>query len=100
MHIMKWALTAALLAATVGTPQGWAQTQAQATRPANKAIVAWAAKPAKLAPYTGPNRLIWRLADVLAAHKGQQSWQQQVFLSRDYDGRWHQMAPGEKTKTQ
>lgn len=77
-----------------------AQTPAQATKPASKATVAWAAKPATLPPYTGPNRLVWRLADVLAAHKGQASWSQEVFLSRDFQGDWVQMAPGEKTKTQ
>jgi mannose-6-phosphate isomerase-like protein (cupin superfamily) len=62
--------------------------------------VAWAAKPATLPPYTGPNRLVWRLADVLAAHKGQANWQQKVFLSRDFEGDWISMAPGAKTKTQ
>jgi mannose-6-phosphate isomerase-like protein (cupin superfamily) len=79
-----------------------AQTQAPAAGPFTntKSIVAWAAKPARLPPYTGPNKLVYRLADVLAAHKGKQSWQQEVFLSRDYSGAWISMAPGEKTKTQ
>ena len=80
--------------------QAWAQTQAQATAPAGKATIAWAAKPAKLPPYTGPNKLVYRLADVLTAHKGKPSWSQEVFFSRDYEGDWIQMAPGEKTKTQ
>ena len=80
----------------------FAQTQAQVTLPAvgSKNIVAWASKPAKLPPFTGPNKLVYRLADVLAAHKSRQSWQQEVFLSRDYAGAWISMAPGEKTKTQ
>lgn len=80
----------------------FAQTQAQATAPAagSKNIVAWAAKPAKLPPFIGPNKLVYRLSDVLAAHKGKPSWQQEVFLSRDYAGAWISMAPGEKTKTQ
>ncbi len=80
--------------------QAWAQTQAQATAPAGKATVAWAAKPAKLPPYIGPNKLVYRLADILAAHKGKPSWHQEVFASRDFQGDWIQMAPGEKTKTQ
>jgi mannose-6-phosphate isomerase-like protein (cupin superfamily) len=80
--------------------QAWAQTQAQATAPAGKATIAWAAKPARLPPYTGPNKLVYRLADVLAAHNGKPSWSQEVFLSRDFEGDWIQMAPGEKTKTQ
>ncbi len=104
MSFIKWA-TVAALALTAGSDAlsvAWAQTQAQATAPAagSKNIVAWAAKPAKLPPFIAPNKLVWRLADVLAAHKGKQSWQQAVFHSRDYDGAWISMAPGEKTKTQ
>ncbi len=100
MQIIKWAAMAAL-ALTIGS-DAFAQTQAQATAPAptSKNTVAWAAKPAKLPPFTGPNKLVYRLADVLAAHRGKQSWQQDVFLSRDYAGAWISMAPGEKTKTQ
>ena len=98
MRHLIWALAPAL-AVGVGY-QAWAQTQAQATAPAGKATIAWAAKPAKLPPYTGPNKLLYRLADVLAAHKGKSSWSQEVFLSRDFQGDWIQMAPGEKTKTQ
>ncbi|HWY62381.1 MAG TPA: cupin domain-containing protein [Rhizomicrobium sp.] len=77
------------------------QTPAQATAPAagDKNITAWAAKPATLLPYTPPNRLVYRLADILAAHKGKQSWAQSVVLSRDFVGQWISMAPGEKTKT-
>ena len=100
MKLIQWAAIAALTAAAGSA--AWAQTQAQATAPAtgSKNIVAWAAKPAKLPPFTGPNKLVYRLADVLAAHKNKQSWQQDVFLSRDYAGAWISMAPGEKTKTQ
>jgi mannose-6-phosphate isomerase-like protein (cupin superfamily) len=78
-----------------------AQTPAQATAPAagDKNILAWAAKPATLMPYTPPNRLVYRLADILAAHKGKQNWAQSVVLTRDFIGQWISMAPGEKTKT-
>jgi len=100
MKLIHWAAIAALSVA-VGS-SALAQTQAPAPGPFTntKSIVAWAAKPARLPPYTGPNKLVYRLADVLAAHKGKQSWQQEVFLSRDYSGAWISMAPGEKTKTQ
>jgi mannose-6-phosphate isomerase-like protein (cupin superfamily) len=98
MKITHMAVAAVALTALL-TP-ALAQTPAQATQPASKATIAWAAKPAALPPYTGPNRLVWRLADVTAAHKGQKSWTQEVFLSRDFQGDWVQMAPGEKSKTQ
>jgi mannose-6-phosphate isomerase-like protein (cupin superfamily) len=98
MRHLTWAL-APVFALGLGS-LAWAQTQAQATAPAGKATIAWAAKPATLPPYTGPNKLVWRLADLLAAHKSKPSWHQEVFLSRDFQGDWIQMAPGEKTKTQ
>ena len=98
MKICQFSVVAGLsLAVASGA---FAQAPAAAPPAASKPVVAWAAKPAKLQPYTGPNRLLYRLADVLAAHRGRQSWRQEVFLSRDWAGAWISMAPGEKTKTQ
>lgn len=110
MKSNKWLLAAAafaLTAAVIGDPalaQDAAPAPDQATlvraaRPPAKPIVAWAAKPATLPPYKAPNKLVYRLADVLAAHKGKKSWTQPVFASRDFVGEWISMAPGEKTKT-
>ena len=65
----------------------------------HKAIEAWAAKPAKLIPYLAPNRLIWRLADVLAMHKQQQDWTELVVNTRDFIGQWISLGPHEATKT-
>jgi mannose-6-phosphate isomerase-like protein (cupin superfamily) len=82
--------------------------QAQQQQDAAKAVaaargrqptLAWASKPARLPAFQAPNKLVWRLADVLAAHKGQQSWRQPVVRTRDFVGNWISMAPGEKTKT-
>jgi len=56
----------------------------------------WAAQ--KETPYYGPNKPIWRIADILKAHRGQKSWDQRVLLNRDFDGHYILMAPGEKTK--
>ena len=75
-------------------------TLVRAAKPPAKPITAWAAKPTKLPPYVAPNKLVYRLADVLAKHKGKDSWTQAVFSSRDAVGEWISMAPGEKTKTQ
>jgi mannose-6-phosphate isomerase-like protein (cupin superfamily) len=113
MKFNKWTLAAAAVLALSGAglvldQQAAAQeaaatdqaTLVRAARPPAKPIVAWAQKPTRLAPYTGPNKLVYRLADVLAAHKGKASWSQEVFSSRDYIGEWISMAPGEKTKTQ
>jgi mannose-6-phosphate isomerase-like protein (cupin superfamily) len=64
------------------------------------ARVVWAAQPVPETPYKAPNRLIWRIADILKAHQGQQHWEQKVLLTRDFDGRYISLAPGEKTKAQ
>src|ERR1700689_1311697 len=59
----------------------------------------WAAQPVVETPYKAPNRLIWRIADILASHKGAQSWTQAVGRTRDFAGDYVSMAPGEKAKS-
>ena len=60
--------------------------------------IVWAAHKNPETPYSGPNKPIWHIADILKAHQGQPSWDQQVLLTRDFDGHYVSMAPGEKTK--
>jgi len=91
---------AAIAIAALAITQTGVPTAARAADAAHTPTVAWAAKPATLPPYKGPNKLVYRLADVLAAHKGQDNWKQEVFLSRDFQGDWISMAPGQKTKTE
>ena len=59
----------------------------------------WAPQPVPETPFTPPNKLIWRFNDILASHKGQANWVQHVVKTRDFEGDYIQMAPGEKTKT-
>jgi mannose-6-phosphate isomerase-like protein (cupin superfamily) len=59
----------------------------------------WAPKPTTLPEY-GPNKPVTRLPEVLAAHKGQASWSQDVVQTRRFSAKWIQMAPGEKTREQ
>ncbi|MEY4967023.1 MAG: hypothetical protein RL274_2606 [Pseudomonadota bacterium] len=56
----------------------------------------WTPKPDKLPPY-GQNQPVTRLPAVLARHKGQARWSQQVILTKRYDAKWIQAAPGDKT---
>jgi mannose-6-phosphate isomerase-like protein (cupin superfamily) len=58
----------------------------------------WAAHKVPESPHIAPNKPIWHIADILKAHKGEASWDQQVMLTRDFDGHYISMAPGEKTK--
>src|SRR5476651_584858 len=60
--------------------------------------IVWAAHKVPDSPYTKPNRPIWHIADILKAHQGKQSWDQPVVLTRDFDGHYFSLAPGEKTK--
>jgi mannose-6-phosphate isomerase-like protein (cupin superfamily) len=71
-----------------------------AAQAAPQILYAWAPKPSISAPYTAPNRPIWRLSEIVAAHKNQPSWSQEVLRDPDYTVRYIQMAPGEKTRTQ
>src|SRR5471032_1506723 len=63
---------------------------------AGDAWYAWSPKPDKLPPY-GKNKPVTRLPAVLAKHKGEKSWSEQVLLTPRYDARWIQAAPGDKT---
>jgi hypothetical protein len=58
----------------------------------------WSARKSPETPYGKVNKPIWHIADVLKAHKGQARWEQQVLLSRDFNGRYVQMAAGDKSK--
>ena len=66
-----------------------------------KVYIDWAPKPDKLKEYTGVNKLITRLDDVLAKHKGgTANWTEDVIETERYSARWISMAAGEKTRTQ
>jgi len=58
-----------------------------------------AAKRVPPTAYEPPNRLMWRLSEILAAHLGQASWRLPVVKTRDFEADWISMVPGEKTKT-
>lgn len=55
--------------------------------------------PKKMVAYSAPNKPITRLPEVLAKHKGQKSWKEDVVKTDRYHAQWIQMAPGEKTRT-
>jgi mannose-6-phosphate isomerase-like protein (cupin superfamily) len=66
---------------------------------AAKPTLAWAPKPARLTPYPAPNKPLWKLAEILKKHAGQQDWRETVVATADFTGAYIAMAPGEKTKT-
>ena len=58
----------------------------------------WAPKKTPYAAYTAPNKPWWKLSDVLAAHKGQQSWSHAIVRNKDIVADYHQIAPGQTTQ--
>ena len=60
--------------------------------------IVWAAQKTPETVYGAVNKPIWHIADVLKAHRGQARWEHKVLLNRDFDGRYVQMAPGDKAK--
>jgi mannose-6-phosphate isomerase-like protein (cupin superfamily) len=64
-----------------------------------EAWYAWSPKPDTLPSY-GQNKPVVRLPAVLAKHKGQARWSEQVILTPRYDTKWIQAAPGDKTPAQ
>lgn len=64
-----------------------------------KVYLSWTPKGAPM-PYTGVNKPIWRIADILAKHAGQKNWTEDVIETERYSAKWISMAPGEKTRTQ
>jgi len=65
-----------------------------------KVYLDWAPKPDKPQEYTGVNKAVTRLDEVLAKHKGQANWTEDVIETERYSAKWISMAPGEKTRTQ
>jgi mannose-6-phosphate isomerase-like protein (cupin superfamily) len=84
----------AFVCALMGASGAWAQPGLD--NGPSKTV--WAAQKVVERPYGQINRPLWRIADVLKTHKGQARWEQQVLLNRDFDGRYVQLAPGDKTK--
>jgi mannose-6-phosphate isomerase-like protein (cupin superfamily) len=74
--------------------------QAEAQRAQPPSWYAWVPKSEVEHPWKAPQKPIWRLSEILAAHHGQSSWTQQIVLDHDYDAKYIQMAPGQKTRTQ
>ena len=94
MKSLTWGILGLALAATPGLMPAWAQPAGEN----GPARIVWAAH--KDTPYTGVNKPVTHIADILKAHAGKQSWDQPVMLTRDYDGHYVSLAPGEKAKCQ
>ncbi|WCM25473.1 cupin domain-containing protein [Sphingomonas sp. QA11] len=104
MRVVKSGLAAGMMAgAAMLAHQAFAQAvpapagAAPAVRPAPPPpIYGWVPKKNPVQAYVAPNKPWWKLADVLALHKGQASWSQPIVRNKDLMADWHQLAPGAK----
>lgn len=62
--------------------------------------LAWAPVPTKAATWVAPNKPIWKLSDLLAKHKSEQSWTENVVSDNLLHADYIAMAPGTKTPRQ
>jgi mannose-6-phosphate isomerase-like protein (cupin superfamily) len=58
----------------------------------------WSAKPTTPTPYEAPNKVHWKLADILAAHRGQSDWTQPIVRNREQDADYISFGAGKSTK--
>jgi len=67
---------------------------------APKIWYSWSPKPVPMTEWKAPNKPIWRLSDIMAAHKGKADWDQPIVRDQDYAADYISLAPGAKTKPQ
>src|SRR5262245_41771655 len=67
--------------APAAAPRNWWSQAAGENGPER---VVWAAQKTPETPYTGVNKPIWHLAEILKSHHGQVRWEEKVVLTRDF----------------
>lgn len=65
-----------------------------------KIFYGWAPKPVPMTQWKAPNKPIWRLSEIMAAHKGKTDWVQPIVRDQDYAADYISMGAGQKTKPQ
>lgn len=58
----------------------------------------WAPKQTKPTAYVAPNKVHWKLRDVLALHRGKTDWVQPILRTPEQDGDYVSLGAGKKTK--
>jgi mannose-6-phosphate isomerase-like protein (cupin superfamily) len=91
------ALAVALMAASSASAQFVPPTGPMPQVEGKMPPLVWSAKK-DLTPYEYPNKPIWRISEILAAHKGEPSWVQPIVRNSQQEADYISMAPGEKTK--
>ncbi len=82
---------AALGMAGLSVSRGGVHAQAQ------RDMLAWAPMPTEPSKWISPNRPHWKLAELLAKHKGEPNWTESVVNDATLRAEYMSMAPGAKT---
>ena len=93
MKSRKIALAMAALVSTAVWGPAIAQDDA-------KIWFSWSPKPVPMTPWKAPNKPIWRLSEIMTAHKGKTDWVQPVVRNYDYHADYISMGAGQKTQPQ
>lgn len=101
---MKLMLKTALVLATalcLFLPGVWSQNTPPPGKkgrgPQTPPQVVWSPKSVKLTGWKAPHKPVWKLSEILAAHKGKANWSQTVVDDEHLRADYIQMAPGDKT---
>lgn len=60
----------------------------------------WSAKPTQPTPYVAPNRVHWKLSDVMAMHRGKTDWVQPIVRNPEQEADYISLGVGKRTKAQ
>jgi mannose-6-phosphate isomerase-like protein (cupin superfamily) len=96
---LLWKMAAGISAVAVAASAS-AQFLGQSVMPAESAMpdVVWSPKPSALPPYVAPNKPLWKVSEIVAAHKGKADWVQPIVRNSDQEADYISNAPGTKTK--
>ena len=89
---------ALLLPVSEGLAQGRGANLPPGTPGSNRMAEFWAAKPSTLTPYVAPNRVHWKLSEILASHRGRADWVQPLVRNPEQEADYISMGPGKRTK--
>ena len=87
----------ALAAAGIAVAQTPGKEDLPVTAP-KLAATYWSAKPTTPTPYAAPNKVHWKLSEILASHRGQSDWVQPIVRNNEQDADYISLGAGKATK--
>ncbi len=92
------AAVAALLTASTAAAQFMPQNEPMPVSAPKMPEQFWSPKPTTSTPYAAPNRVHWKLKEILAAHRGQTDWVQPLVRNPEQEADYVSLGAGKKTK--